>query len=93
MYYESSAGNNSAFDFRASGAYIFRPSVDNPEANSFTSTVNTTTYKGDLFDEVHQVFSNWAKQVIRVYKQENYVEFDWIVGPINIRQERQRVTK
>lgn len=80
MYYTGAQGDNSVFEKRASGAYIFRPnpSVALPIANS----VEITTYKGDLFEEIHQVYDSWVTQVIRLYKDDPHVEFDWIVGPI-----------
>lgn len=84
MYYIGSRGSNLGFDSRASGAYIFRPHPDHPEAKSFDRTINITTYIGDLVDEIHQTFSTWATQVIRLYKNTNYVEFDWLVGPIDV---------
>lgn len=80
MYYYGSNG-----DGRASGAYIFRPAQDRSEAVSFGETVDIKVYRGEIFDEVHQQFSNWTQQVMRVYKEMEYIEFDWIVGPIDIR--------
>lgn len=82
LYYEGAQGDNTEFEKRASGAYIFRPSPDQPEAVTAADTVNITTYKGLLFHEIHQVYNEWLTQVIRIYQEENYVEFDWIVGPI-----------
>lgn len=29
-----------------------------------------------------QTFNNWLSQVIRVYKNENYAEFQWLVGSV-----------
>ncbi|KAJ8872261.1 hypothetical protein PR048_025863 [Dryococelus australis] len=43
---------------------------------------------GELVDEVHQVFDDWASQVVRVYKEEDHVEFEWLVGPIPIHLRR-----
>nr|CAD7445524.1 unnamed protein product [Timema bartmani] len=43
-----------------------------------------TDSDGDLVEEIHQVFSDWTSQVIRVYKEESHVEFEWLVGPIPI---------
>nr|CAD7205491.1 unnamed protein product [Timema douglasi] len=39
---------------------------------------------GDLVEEIHQVFSDWSSQVIRVYKEESHVELEWLMGPIPI---------
>lgn len=83
MHYYGANGDNLSFEKRASGAYIFRPAPEFDNAISFETTANVTVYKGDILDEVHQVFSPWAKQVIRVYKDAPYIEFDWLVGPIN----------
>jgi lysosomal alpha-mannosidase len=41
-------------------------------------------FSGDIVDEIHQTFSSWISQVVRIYKQENHVEFEWLVGPIPI---------
>ncbi|KAK9731131.1 Glycosyl hydrolases family 38 C-terminal beta sandwich domain [Popillia japonica] len=78
MFYNGANGET----FRASGAYIFRPANTTPTAASFAKTITYTTYATDIVDEVHQIFNNWIRQIIRVYKNENYIEFDWLVGPI-----------
>ncbi|KAG8262574.1 carbohydrate binding [Homalodisca vitripennis] len=81
-YYESAVGNNEESKNRSSGAYIFRP-------NSSCVMVNTQPtikyYKGPLVEEVHQQFSSWVSQVIRAYRNENHMEFNWMVGPVPIR--------
>jgi lysosomal alpha-mannosidase len=45
---------------------------------------NENIFSGDIVDEIHQTFSSWISQVVRIYKQENHVEFEWLVGPIPI---------
>lgn len=84
LYYNGANGTNEDDDHKASGAYIFRPANDTPNAVPLYSTVNYTVVEGSLVDEVHQVFNSWIKQVIRVYKDQNYIEFDWLVGPIDL---------
>ncbi|XP_075216675.1 lysosomal alpha-mannosidase II isoform X3 [Lycorma delicatula] len=79
-YYKGAVGNNEIFANRSSGAYIFRPNGSEPVG----SAVKMTTYKGPLVDEIHQTFSDWVTQIIRVYKNEGHVEFNWIIGPIPI---------
>lgn len=32
--------------------------------------------------EVHQIFDQWLSQVIRLYKNSQFIEFEWIVGPL-----------
>lgn len=80
-YYEAALGNNEEFKNRSSGAYIFRP---NSTLQLINATPEITIIRGDLVDEVHQVFSLWASQVIRVYKDDNHIEFEWMVGPIPV---------
>jgi lysosomal alpha-mannosidase len=46
--------------------------------------INENIFSGDIVDEIHQTFSPWISQVVRIYKQENHVEFEWLVGPIPI---------
>lgn len=82
-YYKSSGGNNSEFAYRASGAYIFRP-----EVNSNLTLINpkpkVETFTGAIVDEVHQTYSDWVSQIIRIYKGEGTIEFNWMIGPIPI---------
>lgn len=84
-YYEGAVGNNSKFEFRASGAYIFRPTqqaaqlVGEPQSAHFV--------KGELVQEVHQRFSSWISQVIRLYAGRTHLEMEWMVGPLPLRNE------
>ena len=48
FYYEATRGNNSDFEHRASGAYIFRPNGTN--AVMINSSVTSVMYKGLLRD-------------------------------------------
>lgn len=75
-------GTNIDNNHTASGAYIFRPTEE--DADKLTDKVTYKIVQGDIVDEVHQSFNSWVTQVIRVYKNENYIEFDWMVGPIEI---------
>ncbi|XP_069699536.1 lysosomal alpha-mannosidase-like [Periplaneta americana] len=60
------------------GAYLFHPI----EGFKISETANVTIYKGSIVDEIHQTFSNWASQVVRIYHGESHVEFEWLIGPI-----------
>jgi lysosomal alpha-mannosidase len=86
MYYPGHRGNNSEFEFRASGAYIFRPAQDEPIPLGNPTAIKHVS--NDLVDELHVAYNvNWARLVIRTYKQQstpNYIEADWAVGPIPI---------
>lgn len=86
LYYLSAQGDNSEFSKRSSGAYIFR-NLNGTVAQQMSDKVEFTTYKGEIYDEIHQVFSDWAKQTIRVYHDEGVndnIEFEWYVGPIPV---------
>lgn len=82
-YYEGAKGDNSNFDNRASGAYIFRPAVDT-EIHELSEVATTEIVRGNLVDEIHQIFNEWISQVIRIYKDDNHIEFEWLVGPIPV---------
>uniref|UniRef100_A0A8D8PLF5 Alpha-mannosidase n=1 Tax=Cacopsylla melanoneura TaxID=428564 RepID=A0A8D8PLF5_9HEMI len=80
-YYIGASGDNRVFERRSSGAYIFRNN-----GSSIPIVVNSSlTYNGNLVSEIHQTFSvPWINQVIRLYKDTDYIDFQWIVGPIPI---------
>lgn len=80
-YYRGAAGNNSRFKYRSSGAYIFRP---NGSEILLSTSAKVKIYEGPLVKEVHQHFSDWVSQVIRIFEKKNLVEFEWLVGPIPI---------
>lgn len=82
LYYRGSLGNNNGEDNRASGAYVFRP-VKDTTALPITEKAEIKIIKeGKDVMEIHQEFASWAKQIIRVYTNENHIEFDWLIGPI-----------
>jgi lysosomal alpha-mannosidase len=80
-YYESKVGDCKSGETQASGAYIFRPQADKPTC---FGVLNFTVARHKLFSEVHQVFSDYVSQTIRLYANATSVEFDWQVGPINV---------
>lgn len=76
----NSEGNN--YSEKPSGAYAFNPT---PEGSSPAAhKVSYKVIKGPLVEEIHQVFNPWITQVIRVYQHVDYIEFDWVVGPIPV---------
>ncbi|CRK93801.1 CLUMA_CG007329, isoform A [Clunio marinus] len=83
LYYKGAVGNNEVFDNRSSGAYIFRPDPKTKE-KLITKEATIDVIRGDQVDEVHQVFNDWISQVVRVYKNEKFIEFEWLVGPIPV---------
>ena len=82
FWYNASAGNN-INSTQPSGAYIFRPNSSevfpvNPNNNKATIQV----VAGKVVQEVRQVFSDWASQVVRLYQGGKFVEFEYTIGPI-----------
>lgn len=65
-----------------SGAYIFNPS--DRGAQRVAPKAEIEVIRGPVVEEVHQIFSAWCSQVIRIYKHSDYIEFHWLVGPIPI---------
>lgn len=83
VYYTGATMNNNIFANRSSGAYIFRP-APNTTDTLIGLDVQINVIRGDLVDEVHQIFNDWISQVVRVYKTLRHIELEWLVGPINI---------
>lgn len=67
---------------KISGAYIFNPADRGPQRVATRAEVEIV--RGPVVEEVHQVFSPWCSQVIRIYRHSDYIEFHWLVGPIPI---------
>lgn len=68
--------------FRNSGAYIFRPMPGEPVEPASLDVTITNVIRGEHVEEVHQQFNEWISQVVRIYKTEKFIEFEWLVGPI-----------
>ena len=60
-FYRGAVGNNSQPQYRASGAYIFRPVSQQP--SSLGDPVSAYMIRGYLVQEVHQKFNSWCSQV------------------------------
>jgi lysosomal alpha-mannosidase len=68
----------------SSGAYIFVP-VETDPSRVAGGPITTTLVSGDVSQGVLQEFGSWARQFIKVYNDDkSYIEFDWIVGPLDI---------
>ena len=83
---KSAVGSKSS---QRSGAYIFRPADDPEHAGAKRihlgdEPVLLSTLQGTDVSEVRQVFSDWASQVVRVFRGSEVVEVEWTVGPIPI---------
>lgn len=80
-YYHGHPGNCSDAKYQPSGAYVFRPNTS--DIYSWPSS-STRTSEGPLVKEVYTDFSPWASQVVRLYKDADYVEVEYTVGPIPV---------
>ncbi|XP_054707229.1 lysosomal alpha-mannosidase-like [Uloborus diversus] len=78
-YYEGMPGYRIQ---RASGAYAFNPQHD--YAYPLAENITYRVFKGPLVEEVHQYYAPWISQIIRLYKGQSHIEFDWVIGPIPV---------
>ncbi|NXF00041.1 MA2B1 mannosidase, partial [Menura novaehollandiae] len=79
-WYNASAGDS--VSPQASGAYIFRPNASTPVP--VAKRVSTRLLKTALVQELHQNFSAWCSQVLRLRPGQPYLELEWTVGPIPV---------
>jgi hypothetical protein len=79
-WYTSSPGTNE--DGQASGAYIFRPVDGNTTA--FTTMANMTVIRGNVLDEVRQVFADNLTQTVRLYHSKPFLEIEYTLGLIDV---------
>ncbi|XP_063709608.1 lysosomal alpha-mannosidase-like isoform X2 [Culicoides brevitarsis] len=79
VWYQGAVGNNMEYLNRSSGAYIFRP---NNTEQLVSKKAELQVVRGLHVEEVRQVFNDWVSQVVRVYREENFVEFEWMIGGI-----------
>ena len=81
LFYRGMAGNNTEFEYRASGAYIFRP---NGTATPVGPIEQLVTVSGPLMTQVYQQFGNGMSQIMRLNRGDDLLEVDWLVGPIPV---------
>ncbi|XP_011872614.1 PREDICTED: lysosomal alpha-mannosidase isoform X2 [Vollenhovia emeryi] len=82
-YYIGAEGNNEIFANRSSGAYIFRPKETS--ARNFAYSGSHKIYTGPVVQELHHTINEWVSQVVRIYPGEEHIEFNWLVGPIPVK--------
>ncbi|XP_068205819.1 lysosomal alpha-mannosidase-like isoform X1 [Palaemon carinicauda] len=83
LWYAGMSGRNYKEEDRASGAYIFRPNGTSP--NSIADAVNITIISGEVVTEIHQTWSPWMSQFMRIYSGDILnIEMEWLVGPIPV---------
>mmetsp|Transcript_22177 Transcript_22177/g.44555 ORF Transcript_22177/g.44555 Transcript_22177/m.44555 type:complete len:1112 (-) Transcript_22177:51-3386(-) len=77
----------SAENWQNSGAYIFRPTIDQKLHNLPPKRAQSVVvYNSGLVKEVHSVFGQggWIKQIARLLPGKDFVEIEYIVGPVPI---------
>lgn len=82
FWYNASIGDEKST--QASGAYIFRPSHLKPLPVSRWAKIHLV--KTALVQELHQNFSAWCSQVVRLYPGQRHLELEWTVGPIPVEE-------
>ena len=82
FWYKGSVGNNESI--QTSGAYIFRPNSSQPNEVCDSNKAKVEIVKGPLVQEVRQTFGTFVSQVIRLYKDAPYAEFEHTIGPIPV---------
>ncbi|XP_026322545.1 lysosomal alpha-mannosidase-like [Hyposmocoma kahamanoa] len=65
-----------------SGAYSFRP--DKPRPTPVTEKATYHAIRGTIVKEIRQRFTDWITQIIRLYRGEEFIEIEWVVGPVPI---------
>ncbi|XP_037294534.1 lysosomal alpha-mannosidase isoform X1 [Manduca sexta] len=80
-YYPGCVGNNRVPANRSSGAYIFRPNATSPKQ---LNPLTTENFNGVLVDEKRVVYDQKVLSVRRHYKELEFIENEWLVGPIDI---------
>jgi lysosomal alpha-mannosidase len=81
LYYRGHRGNNSEFEFRASGAYIFRPEKGGAVGlGGHTDTL----VQGPVVDELVRTYADadWLTLAVRVYHSLGQLEVAWLAGPL-----------
>ncbi|XP_077490308.1 lysosomal alpha-mannosidase-like [Amblyomma americanum] len=62
------------------GHFLFAPK--DFIAEEFRGNATCRLVTSTIVQEVHQWFNPWLSQVIRLYVNQDCIEFDWIVGPV-----------
>nr|XP_044995358.1 lysosomal alpha-mannosidase-like [Jaculus jaculus] len=83
FWYQASTGDTESS--QASGAYIFRP--ERPQPLPVSRWAQVRLVKTALVQEVHQNFSAWCSQVVRLYPGQRHLELEWTVGPIPVQDD------
>ncbi|KAJ8982145.1 hypothetical protein NQ317_011291 [Molorchus minor] len=67
-----------------SGAYMFKPDVNRRDPVSFSDKVENQITTSDLSIEIRQEMRDWGIMTIRIYQDTDYIENDWLAGPVDV---------
>lgn len=76
-YYPSNFGE-------PSGAYVFRVNSTTPDLMEKPQSFKMLKRQNGALIEIHQKWSDWIWQTVRVDAKKNYIEFDYLVGPVPV---------
>jgi len=71
-------------DGQKSGAYMFRPNSSTVFYPGPNTKPTLKIVEGEVATEVYQSYSSWVSHVVRLYKDEPFVEVEYTVGPIPV---------
>ncbi len=71
------------YESNVDSSYEFCPEGDSHDIST-QSVKLESKYDNGLIHEVRQHWNQWVSQTIRVYEDEEYIEFDWIIGPVDV---------
>ena len=74
-----------------SGAYAMHTRGSVPDLVSQTASI--TVVRGNVSQEIIQEFSPYLKQIIRIYKNSDFIEFDWTAGPLPSDKDFELITR
>ncbi|XP_069364277.1 lysosomal alpha-mannosidase-like isoform X3 [Maniola hyperantus] len=80
-YWTGCYGDNTNTSQRSSGAYIFRPKTTKPFEITYK---NNGTIDGKVVHEARAISDQNAFDTLRIYNGINFIEHDFVIGPIDI---------
>ncbi|CAF4915531.1 unnamed protein product, partial [Rotaria sp. Silwood1] len=80
-----SSSSSDQISHQASGLYVFRPIGTDPPQQ--VNIKHFYCFKRKGYEEIIQVYSSFVNQSIRLLDNSPYIEFEWIVGRLNINVE------